>query len=51
MSDLKQTAPAVPGAHPQRNFNLVEFSTRRRGTGAMVTLTNTRVPPHPRFSR
>ncbi|QOY63819.1 efflux RND transporter permease subunit [Lysobacter sp. H21R4] len=39
MSDLKQTAPAVPGAHPQRNFNLVEFSTRRRVTVAMVTLT------------
>ena len=40
MSDSKHQAPADPAAHqPPAAFSLVEFSTRRRVTVAMVTIT------------
>ncbi|GAB2617849.1 efflux RND transporter permease subunit [Novilysobacter erysipheiresistens] len=39
MSDAKDSSPHVPDSHAPRSFNLVEFSTRRRVTVAMVTIT------------
>ncbi|MGH8074015.1 MAG: efflux RND transporter permease subunit, partial [Lysobacter sp.] len=39
MSDAKDPTPHAPDAHAPRSFNLVEFSTRRRVTVAMVTIT------------
>ena len=39
MSDAKDPTPDVADSHAPRSFNLVEFSTRRRVTVAMVTIT------------
>ena len=39
MNDVMQRSPDSPGPQPARGFSLVEFSTRRRVTVAMVTIS------------
>ncbi|KIQ96121.1 Transport protein [Lysobacter sp. A03] len=39
MSDVMERSAPPPEQHPARSFNLVEFSTRRRVTVAMITIS------------